>query len=167
MLPTTRYAPGAYPPSLAFPQLGGAKVQRYFKKFDALQSQGHLASMNSRKQSLRELHQAKVADLQPANVQHGDPLEHWYEADEGGEPTPTEQAPPRLPLPQWLKAYPPQQVSLGTLGLGQTDLEQLCARLPLACDLQALLLGLAWTMPRWGLARSLQQELMQPWLPLP
>ncbi len=35
MLPTTRYAPGAYPPSLAFPQLGGANVQRYFQKFDA------------------------------------------------------------------------------------------------------------------------------------
>ena len=69
-----------------------------------------------------------------------------------------------LPISQRLKVYPPQQVSLGTLGQGQTDLEQLFARLPLACDLQALLPAVAWTMPRWGLARSLEQESMQPWL---
>ncbi len=83
---------GSISSELGLPSVRGPNVQRYFKKFDALQPQGHLTSMNNRKQSLRELHQAKVADLQPANVQHGDPLEQWYEADEGGEPTPTEQA---------------------------------------------------------------------------
>ncbi len=115
----------------------GANVQRYFKKFDALQPQGHLASMNNRKQSLRELHEAKVADLQPANVQHGDPLEHWYEADEGGEPTPTEQATLRQ-LPPQPRACPRRRASHRIWVGGQTVLERPCVQRALACVLHAL-----------------------------
>ena len=85
MLPLSRYAPGAYPPNLGFPQLGGAKVQRYFKKYDALQ-QSHLAGMTERKQGLREIHQARVEErMPPAILERGDPLEQWYEASEGSE----------------------------------------------------------------------------------
>jgi hypothetical protein len=100
MLPLSRYAPGAYPPNLAFPQLGGSKVQQYFKKYDALQ-QNHLSGMIERKKGLREIHQARVeAQMPPAVVERGDPLEQWYDAIEGeserlpAEPVSNVQAPP-------------------------------------------------------------------------
>ena len=95
MLPLSRYAPGAYPPNLGFPQLGGAEMQRYFKKHDALQ-QNHLAGMTERKQGLKDIHRRRVEDQMPAALEPKDPLEEWYDLgdqgpDERDDAVPTEE----------------------------------------------------------------------------